>query len=135
MGARLVFVDSSVLIAILAEEPDRDHFLRQLEAAGGGVTSPLVVLETTMRLSSILQAEPARTEEEVLNLLEVARIVQLPIIEQDGSAAIEAFGRYGKGRRHPAQLNMADCMAYACARNRGLKLLYKGNDFAATDLA
>ena len=88
-----------------------------------------------MRLSSIRRLEPAETGEVVRTYLERARVVQLPIVEQDGSAAIDAFARYGKGRGHPAQLNMADCMAYACARNRGLKLLYKGNDFAATDLA
>ena len=130
-----MFVDSSVLIAILAGEPDGKHFSNVLAAAKSCITSPLVVLETTMRLSSIRRMEPAETGEVVRTYLERARVVQLPIVEQDGSAAIDAFARYGKGRGHPAQLNMADCMAYACARNRGLRLLYKGNDFAATDLA
>jgi len=130
-----VFVDSSIFIAILAGEPDGKHFSNILETSESCITSPLVVLETTMRLSSIRRMEPAETGEVVRIYLERARVIQLPIVEQDGAAAIDAFARYGKGRGHPAQLNMADCMAYACARNRGLKLLYKGNDFAATDLA
>jgi ribonuclease VapC len=49
--------------------------------------------------------------------------------------AIDAFARYGKGRGHPAQLNIADCLSYACAKKLGVPLLYKGNDFARTDLA
>jgi ribonuclease VapC len=51
-----------------------------------------------------------------------------------GHAALQAFARYGRGR-HPAQLNMGDCFAYACARARNVQLLYKGDDFARTDLA
>ncbi len=49
-------------------------------------------------------------------------------------AAFEAFRRYGKGRGHPAQLNIIDCLVYALARARGLPLLFKGNDFTHTDI-
>ena len=48
---------------------------------------------------------------------------------------MDAFARYGKGRGHKAQLNLADCLSYACAKRLGAKLLYKGDDFAQTDLA
>ncbi len=48
--------------------------------------------------------------------------------------ALEAHARYGKGR-HPAALNMGDCLAYACAKANQAKLLYKGGDFAKTDMA
>ena len=47
--------------------------------------------------------------------------------------ALEAHARFGRGR-HPARLNMGDCFAYACARSRGVPLLYKGEDFALTDI-
>jgi ribonuclease VapC len=53
----------------------------------------------------------------------------------DGDAALEAFDRYGKGRNHPAQLNLADCFAYAMAKNRRVSLLFKGYDFDKTDIA
>ena len=48
--------------------------------------------------------------------------------------ALDAFQRFGKGH-HPASLNMGDCFAYACAKTNSARLLYKGNDFANTDLA
>ncbi|CAN5295645.1 hypothetical protein BH09PSE1_BH09PSE1_29370 [soil metagenome] len=47
--------------------------------------------------------------------------------------ALEAFDRFGKGR-HPAALNMGDCFAYACAKSLAVPLLYKGDDFAQTDV-
>lgn len=52
-----------------------------------------------------------------------------------GHGALLAFERYGKGRGHPAQLNMGDCFAYACAKAFGVGIIYKGEDFARTDLA
>lgn len=50
------------------------------------------------------------------------------------SAARDAFDRYGKGRGHPAQLNFGDCLVYGFAKAEGLPLLFKGNDFAQTDI-
>ncbi len=51
-----------------------------------------------------------------------------------GSLAIEASMRYGKAVGHSADLNMGDCFAYACAKSLNVPLLYKGEDFAKTDL-
>jgi ribonuclease VapC len=64
-----------------------------------------------------------------------AGIEIVPVTEEIGRIAVDAFDRYGKGRGHPAQLNMGDCFAYACAKAHGLPLLYKGADFSKTDLA
>jgi uncharacterized protein with PIN domain len=47
----------------------------------------------------------------------------------------EGFTDFGKGRGHPAKLNLADCFSYACAKAQGVALLYKGKDFSHTDLA
>jgi ribonuclease VapC len=55
------------------------------------------------------------------------------IREREALLALEAFDRFGKGR-HPAGLNMGDCFAYACAHALGVPLLFKGDDFARTDL-
>jgi ribonuclease VapC len=49
--------------------------------------------------------------------------------------AVQTFATYGKGRGHPAQLNLADCLSYACAKSRGVPILYKGDDFAQIDIA
>ena len=68
--------------------------------------------------------------------MERAEIIAVPFDEQQSDVAFDAFKRYGKGRGHPAQLNIIiDCAAYALARSRDLPLLFKGNDFAQTDVA
>lgn len=130
-----MFVDTSVLVAILSREDDAETFSERLAVAAELCTSPLVVLEAVMRLSSKLDLSPARALASVNASLAEARISVVPITEADSATAVAAFETYGKGRGHKAQLNIADCLSYACAKNRGLRLLYKGNDFAATDLA
>ena len=55
-------------------------------------------------------------------------------IAEIGREALRAFERFGRGR-HPARLNMGDCFAYACARALDVPLLFKGEDFAQTDIA
>ena len=60
---------------------------------------------------------------------------EVPISPQIGELAIDAAMSYGKAVGHAADLNFGDCFAYACAKAVGTGLLYKGNDFALTDLA
>jgi ribonuclease VapC len=48
--------------------------------------------------------------------------------------AFDAFRRFGKGQGHPAQLNLVDCAVYALAKVRAQPLLFKGDDFARTDI-
>ena len=74
-----------------------------------------------------------RHSDVVVRFFATYSIVQVAVGPSEGSAAISAFDRFGKGR-HPAKLNMGDCFAYACAKNAGAKLLYKGNDFGFTDI-
>jgi ribonuclease VapC len=130
-----MFVDTSVVVAILSGEEDACHWARQLEGAPMRVTSALVVLEATMRLSTKLAIEPTEVETTIEAFLREAEIEVSPIDAHDGKLAVQAFARYGKGRGHPAQLKLADCLSYACAKNRKLPLLFKGNDFAQTDIA
>ena len=87
-----------------------------------------------MRLSTKLAVEPMVFEATIDDFLQEARIEIVAIDAEDGRVAVQAFSDYGKGRGHPAQLNLADCLSYACAKNRKVPLLYKGNDFARTDL-
>jgi len=130
-----MFIDTSAIIAILRNEPEEAHFLGRIDHASHIVTSPVVVLETVMRLSTLIPcgADKARTITHDF-LAEIgARI--LPISAQTGDHAINAFARYGKGQGHPAQLNLGDCFSYAMAKEHGIALLYKGSDFLKTDLA
>lgn len=130
-----MFVDTSVVVAILSGEDDAAQWASRLEAAPVRVTSALVVLEAAMRLSTKLAIEPMEVEATIAAFLREAEIAIAPIEGSDTRLAVQAFSNYGKGRGHPAQLNLADCLSYACAKARGIPLLYKGNDFSYTDLA
>jgi ribonuclease VapC len=130
-----MFIDTSAIIAILRNEPEEAHFLGRIDHASHIVTSPVVVLETVMRLSTLIpcSVDKARTITHDF-LAEIgARII--PISAQTGDHAINAFARYGKGQGHPAQLNLGDCFSYSMAKEHGIALLYKGSDFLKTDLA
>jgi Uncharacterized protein conserved in bacteria len=130
-----MFIDTSVVVAILSGEEDAGLLAEHIERASLRMTSALVVLEAVMRLSTKLAVEPEVAEAAVEALLAEADIEVVPIDAEDGRRAVRAFAEYGKERGHPAQLNLADCLSYACARNRSVQLLYKGNDFSRTDLA
>ncbi|MBZ9811822.1 MULTISPECIES: type II toxin-antitoxin system VapC family toxin [unclassified Mesorhizobium] len=130
-----MFVDTSVVVAILSAEGDAGDWSNRIAAAPRKITSALVVLEAAMRLSTMLAVEPLVAETAIEAFLREAEIEIVPIGADDAKLAIHAFSDYGKGRGHPAQINLADCLSYACAKGHGSALLYKGNDFSHTDLA
>ncbi len=129
-----MFMDTSALVAILAGEADAPALLERLEAAPVRLTSALVILEGAMRLSTKLAADPVAVGRLIERFLEEAKITLAPMNGDAARLAIQAFADYGKGRGHPAQLNLADCLSYACAKAQGAPLLYKDQDFARTDL-
>ncbi|RTM06832.1 MAG: type II toxin-antitoxin system VapC family toxin [Hyphomicrobiales bacterium] len=130
-----MFIDTSVVVAILAGEEDAVEWSGRIDVASWRITSPLVVLEAAMRLSSMLAVQPAVAEAAIEAFLREAEVEVVPIESSDAKLAMQAFSDYGKGRGRPAQLNLADCLSYASAKSRGMPLLYKGNDFSHTDLA
>ena len=65
--------------------------------------------------------------------MEELRASMIDISAAIAREALLAFDQFGRGR-HKADLNMGDCFSYACARERGLPLLFKGNDFVHTDI-
>jgi len=129
-----MFVDTSVIVAILSGEEDSSEWSGHLERSSGKVTSALVVLEAAMRLSTKLAIDPVIVGAAIERFLAEAEIGIVPLDDRHARLAIQAFSDYGKGRGHPAQLNLADCLSYACAKERAVPLLYKGGDFARTDL-
>lgn len=130
-----MYIDASALLAILQQEPEADTLADAIEAAPYRCTSPLAMFETVAGLMRQRNVARVVAEEHLRAVLTVARIEIVPLTDEIGRAALDAFDRYGKGRGHPAQLNMADCFAYACAKTQHLPLLYKGDDFSRTDLA
>jgi ribonuclease VapC len=129
-----MFIDTSVVVAILSNEPDATELANKIEAAPQCRTSALVILEATMRLSTKLGVEPVEVEKRVAGFMAEANITLADMDAKTASLAVQAFADYGKGRGHPAQLNLADCLSYACAKALGVPLLYKGKDFLHTDL-
>ena|SRR5271168_370371 len=124
-------IDTSALIAIALGEPSSQVLLDQIEAAPERVISSVSLLEAGMVLRARLGAAAISV---LYQLVEELGIEAIPFDGPQARAAIAAFGRFGRGMGHPAQLNFGDCAVYALAEFRGDLLLAIGNDFAATDL-
>ncbi|MFM8608116.1 MAG: type II toxin-antitoxin system VapC family toxin [Hyphomicrobiales bacterium] len=130
-----MFIDTSAIIAILRQEPEEMLFLSRIERADHVYTSPVVVLETVMRLSTLVPCSVEKAKLITQSFLSEIGAHITPVTEHTADHAIDAFARYGKGQGHPAQLNLGDCFSYAAAKESGVALLYKGDDFLRTDLA
>ena len=124
-------IDTSALLAIVLDEPEREAFLTKMSldsqvfiAAANYVEAAIVI--TARRGSAAATQLRAFVDE--------SGIAIVAVDEGLSEAAIDAFRRFGKGR-HPAGLNFGDCFAYALASLTGEPLLYKGDDFAKTDIA
>ena len=123
-------VDSSAVLAILFNEPERDVFSDALADAGVRLMSSVNALETAVVVSSRKGLYGAQ---EFDLLLHRAEFEVVPFTADHLRLARDAYERYGKGR-HPAGLNLGDCCAYALARHTGESLLFKGGDFSRTDI-
>ncbi|HEX9941139.1 MAG TPA: type II toxin-antitoxin system VapC family toxin [Thermoanaerobaculia bacterium] len=123
-------IDTSALLAILLDEPERRSFNEAIEAAESRVMSAAIFVEVSIVIESRLGAEGLRD----LDLfIERAGIELAPVDAEQAHVARRAFSRFGKGR-HRAGLNYGDCFAYALATVLGEPLLYKGDDFRQTDV-
>ena len=129
-----MILDASAIVAIMRAEPEAAELSARLLAAARRETHGVSVYEATLAVARLSGDTVEAAEAIVMDFLEDLTILVSPIGPAETAAALDAFARYGKGR-HPAALNMGDCFSYACARTRGMPLLYKGEDFAKTDLA
>lgn len=123
-------LDSSAVVAILFDEPERRAFSEAIEA------DPRRLISAASLLESALLVEARRGEiagRELDLLIHRAAVVTTPVDADQAEIARRAWRRYGKGR-HRAGLNFGDCFAYALAAASGEALLFKGADFAATDV-
>ena len=124
-------IDTSALISILLQEEDARTFAWALKNDPVRPISAVSVLETAMVVESRLGPIAGR---ELDLLLHRSRADVVPFDAAQAEVARAAWQKYGKGN-HPASLNLGDCCAYALAKTSGERLLFKGEDFAKTDLA
>jgi ribonuclease VapC len=126
-----IVIDTSVIIAILRIEPEKDRFMNVILAAHPRMMSAVSFQEASAVLAGrtggeaewkLLDALLADLDIEIM-----AHTAPLALISRD------AFLRFGKGR-HPAALNLGDCASYALAKANNLPLLFKGGDFGQTDV-
>jgi ribonuclease VapC len=127
----MIAVDTSAIVAIAFAEPERDAFVRAIQQTDRAVISTVSVVEARMVVHG-------RRGQRAVVLVD--DLLRLPVFERvapgtpEMDAAYAAFVAFGKGSGHPANLNYGDLFSYALAKVRGLPLLYKGDDFARTDI-
>lgn len=139
-----MFLDASVIVAILAREPGWEEIVKRLEIADGAfVVSPVVRFEAVLGIARKFQPPDkpkskqavAAANAAVTEFLSAIGATEIAVTTEIGSIAIETAMTYGKAVGHPADLNFGDCFSYACAKALSIALEYKGDDFALTDLA
>ncbi|BBK32413.1 ribonuclease VapC [Stella humosa] len=127
----MIVVDTSALVAIIFAEPERQAFVAAIHS------TPLALLSSVSAVEARMVVHARRGERAVVALDDLIRLPVFEVVppgEPETAAAFAAFIAFGRGSRHPAQLNFGDVFSYALAKVRGLPLLYKGNDFALTDI-
>ena len=123
-------LDTSAILAILQDEPERRRFNEAIEAAETRSLSTASFVECSMILESRYGADGVRD----LDLfIAKARVSLVAVDEEQADLARQAFRKYGKGR-HPAGLNFGDCFSYALAQSLNEPLLFKGTDFPQSDV-
>ena len=125
-----MIVDSSAVLAVLYREPDAERFERAIASAPGCRMSVANALETSI----VMEGRGGSAAGHALDRFLKAAVIELaPVTAEHMEAARRAWRRFGKGNP-PAALNFGDCFAYALADVTGEPLLFKGGDFARTDV-
>ena len=126
----MVIVDTSALLAIILGEPDGRRYAAAIADADRPRISAATWFEAAIVVEGRGDAVAVGRFDEFLDRFGIERT---PFTAAHAARARQAWLRFGKGR-HKAGLNFGDCMAYATAREEGLSLLFKGNDFPHTDI-
>ena len=126
----MIVIDTSALVAILKTEPEATTLLKLLSQPQPKHLSTATLLETRI----VLEKQLGQAGHNALDLLlSKADITTIALEEAHVHWALQGWRRYGKGR-HPAALNLGDCFSYGLAMALEAPLLFKGEDFALTDV-
>ena len=123
-------IDTSAILTILFNEPERQRFAALLEAAEVRLVSAVTRVEAAFVIEG-RHKDAGRERLDRFFRMSDPEIV--PVTPEQAEIAVEAFRRFGRGR-HPAALNIGDCFCYALAKATGEPLLFKGGDFSRTDI-
>jgi ribonuclease VapC len=126
-----MIVDTSALIAILRDEPQARACATALASSTNRRMSAANFVESALVIDASRDPVASRRFDD---LIKVAQITIEPVTEDQARIAREAYRDFGKGSGHAAKLNFGDCFAYALAKATGEPLLFKGDDFAHTDI-
>lgn len=130
-----MYLDSSSIVAIIAGEPERSDLLQRVAVAPRRATSVVTVFETILALAR-KTSDRENAPRQVQHFLRVADVDILPVDARSMEFFLGAFQKYHRGSGRPgARLNFGDCVTYAVAKAHDLNILYKGDDFAQTDMA
>lgn len=129
-----MFVDTSVIVAIIQQEEGWEAYATALRQARTIYVSPLCRWEAVRALLKVRTVSLEAAQQSVDQFFEIIHARMINISSDIGKIAEQAAATYGMAR-HPAALNFGDCFSYACAKAYHVPLLYKGNDFSQTDLA
>ncbi len=125
-----MILDTSSLVAVIAEEPDAELYIEAISRAPVCRISAGNFLELSIVIESQFGSDVLRQCDALFRRV---GIVIEPVTVEHIHVARQAYHDFGKGR-HPAELNFGDCFAYALARATGEPLLFKGGDFGKTDI-
>jgi ribonuclease VapC len=126
-----MIIDASAIVAILLDEPDARLYATAIEASPVRRVSAATFLEIAIVVDNRQRPVAGRRLDDAIR---DAAIAIEPVTEAQARIAREAYRDYGRGSGHPAGLNFGDCLAYALARDKSEPLLFKGADFAQTDI-
>ena len=127
-----MIIDTSAVIAILRSEPEATSYARVIADAAARRVSAVNFVESAVVIDASRDPIATRRFDE---FIQEASISIEPVTEIQARIARDAYRDFGKGSGHPAKLNFGDCFAYALAKTSGEPLLFKGKDFAQTDIA
>ena len=126
-----MIVDTSALVAVHEGEADGAELFEKLRRQPDLKISAGTLLEAAIVLDG---RQPGRTSRRLDRLVRDLRVTVIPVDEEQVRVARAAYRDFGRGSGHPAGLNYGDCFAYALASLTGEPLLFKGDDFAHTDV-